>query len=187
MPHSETFIDGVWYPSVSTIIGVQPKPWLNAWRERWGERATRKMEIANAIGTAFHDAIEQYLDKGVFCISMNTYSSCVPRVGKMMTSWLNWANNVDGTVEHTELKVISRTHTYSGTLDAVGRMGKTPMLIDWKTSSRIYDDMQLQLAAYVRMLRGTARRLRMSGARAEQQNNRRGSIWRKPLCNYSDA
>jgi hypothetical protein len=148
MPHSETFINGVWHPSVSTIIGAQPKPWLNAWREKWGTLATRKMEIANAIGTAFHDCIEQYLDTGTFTVAMSTYDSCIPRVTGMMESWIDWAVNVDGTIDHTELKVISKTNTYSGTLDAIGKLGKTTMIIDWKTSSRIYPDMDLQLVAY---------------------------------------
>lgn len=146
--HTETFIDGIWYPSATTIIGATPKPWLDAWRDKWGERAIRKMEIANAIGTAFHDAVEQYLDTHTWVIKMAKYSSCIPRVVCMMESWLTWARDVDGTIEHTELKVISRKYIYSGTLDAVGKIGKIPMLVDWKTSSRIYDDMQLQLAAY---------------------------------------
>jgi hypothetical protein len=148
MPHTETFIDGVWYPSVSTVISAEPKPWLDAWREKWGQLAVRKTEIASAVGTAFHDCIEQYLDTGKFTVKMDTYASCIPRVTGMMESWVDWAVNVDGTIDHTELKVISKAHTYSGTLDAVGMIGKTPMLIDWKTSARIYPDMDLQLSAY---------------------------------------
>jgi CRISPR/Cas system-associated exonuclease Cas4 (RecB family) len=146
--HTETFIDGIWYPSVSTILGAQEKPWVRAWQDKWGLLATRKTEIACAIGTAFHHCIEQYINTGTFTVSMDTYQSCTRRVAGMMESWVDWAVNIDGTVDHTELKVISKMHTYSGTLDAVGMIGKTPVLIDWKTSSRIYDDMQLQLAAY---------------------------------------
>jgi len=148
VPHTECFIDGVWFPSVSTIISSKPAPWLDAWREKWGERATRKVAIANAIGTAFHDCVEQYLDSGNFVPVMPEYESCIPRVIGMMESWIEWALSIDGTVYHTETKVISMKHIYSGTFDAVGAIDKTPMLIDWKTSSRIYDSMELQLAAY---------------------------------------
>lgn len=149
MGHTETFIDGIWYPSVSTIIGATPKPWLEAWREKWGKRAERKTEIANAIGTAFHGCIERHLDgKDWGAYVMESYLSCGPRVVKMVKSWLNWAESIDGTIDATELKVISKAHTFSGTLDAVGKIGKTPMLLDWKTSSRIYPDMALQLSAY---------------------------------------
>lgn len=148
MPHSETFIDGVWYPSVSTVIGATPKPWLDAWREKHGAKAERKTAIANAIGTAFHDCIEQYLDTGSYVVQMDGYKSCASRVDDMVNSWVTWAESINGTIDHTELKVISRKHIYSGTLDAVGKIGKTHMLVDWKTSSRIYPDMGLQLVAY---------------------------------------
>lgn len=148
MPHSECFVDGVWMPSVTTILGAQPKPWLTAWYEKWGALAKRKTEIAGAIGTAFHDSIDQYLDTGTFTVKMDTYSSCIPRVIGMMESWIVWAMNVDGVIDRTEFKVISKAHIYSGTLDAVGKIGKTLMVIDWKTSSRIYPEMALQLSAY---------------------------------------
>ena len=148
MPHSESFIDGVWHPSVSTIIGAAPKPWLDIWREKWGSLAVRKMEIARAIGTAFHDCVEQYLDTGTFTAKMDQYSSCIPRVVGMMKSWVAWAASIDGTIDHTEMKVISRIHRYSGTFDAVGRIGKTKMVIDWKTGGSIYPEMALQLSAY---------------------------------------
>jgi Domain of unknown function DUF83 len=148
MSHTETFVDGIWFPSVSTIIGAQSKPWIIAWQEKWGKLAIRKTKIAAAIGTAFHDCIEQYLDKETFIVRMDTYTSCIPRVCGMMESFIDWAVNVEGTVDHTELKVISKLYTYSGTLDAAGKFENKPMLYDWKTSSRIYDDMQLQLVAY---------------------------------------
>jgi hypothetical protein len=148
MPHTECYVNGVWYPSVSTIISAQPKPWLEAWKNKWGYLAERKMEIANAIGTAFHDSVEQYLDTEAFSVKMDTYPSCVPRVVGMMESFIDWAQSIDGMIDQTELKVISKTHAYSGTLDAVGKIGKTNTLIDWKTSSRIYPEMDLQLVAY---------------------------------------
>ena len=148
MPHVETFVDGIWYPSVTTIMGAEPKPWLDAWREKWGSLATRKMEIAAAIGTAFHDCVEQYLDAGWYGIDMPVYHSCRKRVYGMVESWIAWAQSVDGTIDHTEMKVINKKHKYSGTFDAVGKIGKTRLLIDWKTGARIYPEMALQLSAY---------------------------------------
>ena len=148
MPHVETFIDGVWYPSVSTIIGAQPKPWIDAWREKWGVLATRKTEIATTIGTAFHDCVEQYIDNGGYVIRLEKYPSCYSRVNGMMQSWIAWANSVDGTVDHTEMKVVSKMHKYSGTFDWVGKIGEMHVLGDWKTGSNIYGDMDLQLVAY---------------------------------------
>lgn len=133
---------------MSTITSSKPTPWLDTWREKWGELAERKTKIANAIGTAFHDCIERYLDDGTSFVRIPAYPSCRKRVESMMYQWIKWAQQIDGTIDQTEFKVVSRMHVYSGTLDAVGRIGKTPMLVDWKTSSRIYPDMDLQLAAY---------------------------------------
>jgi CRISPR/Cas system-associated exonuclease Cas4 (RecB family) len=66
----------------------------------------------------------------------------------MMNSFVGWAKVVNGDIHCTEYKIISRKYRYSGTLDAVGTFEGKPMLYDWKTSSSIYRDMDLQLAAY---------------------------------------
>ena len=66
----------------------------------------------------------------------------------MMHSFIEWAQSVDGTIDHTELKLVSKAHKYSGTCDAIGKIGRTKFLIDWKTGSSIYSDMDLQLVAY---------------------------------------
>lgn len=148
MSHSEVYIDGIWHPSVTTIISGEEKPWLKAWRDKWGVLAERKTAVASAIGTAFHHAVEQYLDTGAFTIHMAKYDSCVPRVTGMVESWIDWAASIDGLIYHTEMKVVSKAYTYSGTLDAVGVIDGTRLIIDWKTSSRIYPEMALQLSAY---------------------------------------
>lgn len=148
MPHTETYIDGVWYPSVTTVMGAEPKPWLDKWREKWGSLAERKTKIAGQIGDEFHRCVDQYLETGEFAISDGFSTSCSNRVVGMMESFIEWATNIEGVVDATELKVISRLHTYSGTLDAVGTLDGKPIVFDWKTSSRIYPEMALQLSAY---------------------------------------
>jgi hypothetical protein len=148
MPHEETIIDGVYYPSVTTIIGAQEKPWLKAWRDKWGPLAERKMEIASKIGTEFHKCVEEYLNTGKFTVDAALSSNTHGRIVGMMESFIDWAINVEGVIDETELKVISTMHTYSGTLDAVGTFAGKPLLYDWKTSSRVYPEMALQLSAY---------------------------------------
>jgi PD-(D/E)XK nuclease superfamily len=152
MVHSETHINGIWFPSVTTILNVKPKPWLDKWKERWGILAIRKMKIAAAVGDEFHKSVERCLN-GVYNINTPSIDgkempSLIPRVEKMMDSWIGWANSVKGVVSGTELKVLSKKYGYSGTLDAVGTLEGVTCVYDWKTSGKIYDDMQLQLAAY---------------------------------------
>lgn len=148
MPHVETYVNGIWYPSVTTVMSKENKPWLEAWRDKWkatdrrGDLALRKTEIASRMGTEFHRCVEDWLDTG-------SYTTTIARVDGMMGSFLRWAMSIDGTIDHTELQVVSHKYKYSGTFDAVGTIGSvSPVLIDWKTSSRIYPEMGLQLAAY---------------------------------------
>lgn len=144
--HTETYVDGIWYPSITTIIGAQPHPWLDTWRAKWGSLADRKVKAASDVGTQFHSCVEQYLDTGGYIIPST--SSYYSRVNGMMQSFIQWAVSVNGEVHATELKVISKLHTFSGTLDGVGLFEGKPTVYDWKTSARIYDDYQLQLVAY---------------------------------------
>jgi hypothetical protein len=155
MPHSETFIDGVWYPSVTTVMDAKPKPWIIAWRQKWGILAERKMRLAAAVGTEFHSCVDGWLNYGIYKVNSPVvdgikFHSLRYRVACMMSSFLEWAKSIDGMLNETELKVVSRKYKYSGTFDAVGTFGKSKALVvvDWKTSSRIYDDYGLQLAAY---------------------------------------
>lgn len=149
--HSETYIDGIWFPSVTTILGSQPKPWLEKWHERWkatekrGSLSERKSRLAGECGDAFHDGSE-HLSKGeVVEYPKNR------RLGAMLERVEMWINVSGFVPKHTELKVVSRLHKYSGTLDATGTIltyKNEVVLIDYKSSSAIYSDFVLQLAAY---------------------------------------
>lgn len=148
MPHVETYIDGVWYPSVTTVLGDKPKPWLDKWRAKWGVLAERKTIAANNIGSAFHAGAEG-LALG------NLVIAPTKRIHSMLEKVEGWIGQSEFSPIHTELKVISHKYKYSGTLDAIGTAAidadhkRVLIIVDWKTSSGIYPDMALQLAAYV--------------------------------------
>lgn len=141
MAHTETYIDGVWYPSVTTIIASKPRPYLDTWRAKWGVWADRKTRAAGSIGTDFHNCVELWLDGKEFAPKY-------ARVHGMMRSFMGWATDVNGEIHQTELKVVSRAFGYSGTLDAVGTFEGEPMLFDYKSSGKIYPDRGLQLVGY---------------------------------------
>jgi hypothetical protein len=152
IPHTETYIDGIWYPSVTTVMGAEPKPWLDAWRAKWGALAERKTMLAGIVGDEFHRCVEQYLDTGSYTVGTGCAAefppSCIRRVEGMMKSFVTWALGITGVIDATELRVVSWKHHYSGTFDAVGTFNGKPMLYDWKTSARIYPEYEMQLAAY---------------------------------------
>jgi len=104
------------------------------------------VKAAGSIGAEFHNCVEQYLDTGTFTVGLA--GNVRTRITGMMASFVDWATGIDGVVHSTELKVISKLHTYSGTLDSVGTLDGKPIIWDWKTSSRIYPEMALQLTAY---------------------------------------
>lgn len=143
MPHTEHYIDGVWYPSVTTILGGRPKPWLDKWKAKWGARAERKTACANYIGTLFHEGAE------ALCKELDVYTS-TRRLENMLQRFEDWRISSGVKIKESELHVVSKEHKYAGTFDAVGTLpgSKKYVLFDWKTSSGIYPDMELQLAAY---------------------------------------
>ena len=49
------------------------------------------------------------------------------------------------TTIRTEMPLVSKTHKFGGTLDAI-RVGTSLRLTDWKTSAGIYTEMLLQVA-----------------------------------------
>lgn len=143
MPHISLIVDGVRLPSVTEILGDKPKPWLEAWRAKWGVLAERKTVAASNVGSKFHDCAERLIKNEVVAISNN-------RLFEMLNQFENWRYTSGFKAKETELHVVSRKYKYQGTFDAVGTLKDTKGLVifDWKTSSGIYEDMQLQIAAY---------------------------------------
>lgn len=147
MAHQDLFVDGVRYPSVTEILGDAPKPWLDKWRDKWGVLADRKMHAAAGIGTEFHMYAEL---AATHCLPVHdvVVSS---RIYTMVGNFVDWVQTSGFKAKETELHVVSKAHKYQGTFDATGYLADRPKvlcLFDWKTSSGIYPDMQLQLAAY---------------------------------------
>src|SRR4029077_4600427 len=145
MPHVEYQHEGVVFPSVTEVLGHEPKPWLEAWKDKWGVLAVRKTFYANQIGTAFHDGAER-LSKGE-CVEYPANK----RLGKMLERVESWIASEGFVPKHTEFHVVSLKHRYHGTIDATGtilRHGDALVLVDYKTSSAIYEEMAEQLAAY---------------------------------------
>ncbi len=145
MPHKVYIVDGAEWPSVTEVLSHPPKPWLEKWRDKWGVLAERKTACANAIGTKFHSVAER-LAKGEWVADQ--LSSRLYKMANQFEDW-RFANGLR--VEKTELHVVSNAYKFHGTFDATGYLADKPRtlaLFDWKTSSGIYEDMQLQLAAY---------------------------------------
>lgn len=113
-------------------------------------------------GTVVHAAIEAYIaGKPMTNDEINerlrekrVASTMWPSTRKMVKAVTAFFFEAEPEILLSEKTVYSRQHQYAGTLDILGIMGigssRVPVVLDIKTSKRIYDDTAMQLCAYAR-------------------------------------
>lgn len=132
-------------PSVTTILQVINKPFLLGWYGKHGTaECTRIKQESADFGKTCHDIIEQLvLGKDV------DLTQADPLIQSIVTSLQEWMRLVNFTlVGLPEQTIYSKVHGYAGTLDCIALIYGVPTLIDWKTSSDVYPEYTLQVAAY---------------------------------------
>jgi len=121
------------YPSVTTVIGIRPKPQLEAWIAEVGEEEAERVKVkAGKRGTAIHDMAERYLnnekdyDKGHNQADKFTFSTIKPIIDKHIDNvWLS-----EGRLYSDYLKT-------AGTVDCVAEYDGRLSIIDFKTSLKL--------------------------------------------------
>jgi hypothetical protein len=107
------------------------------------EKAHRNIaDKAASIGTLAHQACETFAKTGKAERPVNE------QAGRAFDEFLKWFETHNVKVHASERKVFSRKHRYAGTLDLLCLVDDVPCTVDLKTSSGIYDDYAMQLAAY---------------------------------------
>ena len=94
-------------------------------------------------GTMLHDLIER------FAKGEDVPDPVNPQLKKGFLDFKAWVKEHKIVFKASERRVYSRKYRYSGTLDLIARSGKDLILIDIKTSSGIWDEYFLQMAAYI--------------------------------------
>ena len=166
-------INGIQYPSVTQITGQLDKPALLAWAsncavdhirdnldalldpidahrgdavlEEARKAYTTKRDTAADTGTLVHKAIELHIKGG------NGYEVFGWENKDSMRGYeafLDWEEKNHVVWEQTEVEVVSELYGYAGRFDAIAVVNGHRYLIDFKTSSGIYDEMSWQLCAY---------------------------------------
>lgn len=97
---------------------------------------------ATDVGSAVHSFAESYLS------NPQTPLPADPQAAKGATALITWANSHTIEPIHVEKMVFSKEHFYAGTVDFFGRIDGELCVLDFKTSSGLYLEMLLQLAAY---------------------------------------
>lgn len=148
MPHINSVKDkdGNEIPSVTEILAIIAKPELFYWYGKNGwDKCEKIKQDAGEWGTELHDSISQYLKGEEVRVSS--------RSAPMLHAFSEWKerNHFHPLEVEPEKPYISSLYNFRGTFDAVGELGGELVVADWKTSSKIYHEYGLQLAAYAQL------------------------------------
>jgi hypothetical protein len=157
--------NGYVYRSVTNITGALPKPALVAWAAKltaetaveqylaWSEMPAyeavewlkkapyRTRDRAAARGTTIHAVIDNMLHGRSYEVEA--------LVEPWVASAMKFVDEARPRAERTEASVYDERTLCAGTFDFLGRLDAAPelgrVLIDWKTSKGVYEDMAVQL------------------------------------------
>ena len=117
------------YPSITSILVLQPKPGLNEWKEKVGEEeATKIMKESSELGTKVHSLCESYLyNEKLKCDDMKAID-----VFNRLRFVLGNINNI----YCLEAPLHSDILRVAGTVDCVAEYNGVLSVIDFKTSRK---------------------------------------------------
>lgn len=156
-PKQGYFIDGVRVPGTTTVIGrFKESGGLLHWAFKQGQSGKASLyeerDKAADIGTRAHNMIERHVNgektKDIIRDEPNEQSR------NAFEQYLKWEkqNKIKLLSRYQEIQLVSPTYLFGGTPDAIGQFGKEILLIDWKTSGKIYPDYLIQMAAYQHLI-----------------------------------
>lgn len=137
------------YPSVTTVVGLDKRQYINEWRKKVGEEVANQItQRASKRGTAIHSLCEQYILTGkaepsIFDHEM--FHSIRPELDKIQD------------VHCLETQMYSDTIEVAGTVDCIGVHSEYGLsVIDFKTSKKhktidMIPDYFMQCGAYCMM------------------------------------
>jgi hypothetical protein len=147
--------DGTPVPGATTVIGILDKPALINWAWKLGLEGKdykKVRDTAASIGTIAHYLAECDIKNEK--PDLSEYSpNDVDKAETAFLAWLEFKNQNHLEPIASELQLVSETHKYGGTIDLYAKLnGGGECLIDLKTSSGLWPEMRLQMAAYKNLL-----------------------------------
>lgn len=139
------------YPSVTTVVGLDSREHIKAWRQRVGEEEANKIStMASNRGTKFHALVEDYLRKDKPLIEFDNilqegmFKAIRPLLDEIVPLSI-------------EAPLYSDTLRMAGRVDCVGVFEDAMAIIDFKTSSKYKEEKFarpwfLQMTAYAIMV-----------------------------------
>lgn len=141
------------YPSITTVLGHQEKPWLKEWRASLGEKKADKETQRCAVrGTNIHELIERYLKNEPYPDFTSGYKTQYVSGFNQIKHRLNNISNIRA----QEAALYSDVLKVAGTVDCIGQFENKLSVIDFKTSNNnkyreAIEDYFLQTTAYAIM------------------------------------
>jgi hypothetical protein len=146
-------------PSVTWINESYPKgigfyKWLAA-NANWDEAQATK-ETAGDRGSKIHNAIQDLLNGASLKFgdaywneTKQTHEPLTMDEWKCLMAFQSFWDEYEPEIIATERVCYSLKHGYAGTIDALLKIGKDIVVVDWKTSSAIYSTYLMQVGAYM--------------------------------------
>jgi CRISPR/Cas system-associated exonuclease Cas4 (RecB family) len=142
---------GLWYPSITTVLGDVEKPAIQQWRMSLGDaKAKKEMERAAARGSAVHEITEKFLNNDPS--PTDGYESTHVRQFNTLKPHLRKINNI----LCQEIPLFSDELEIAGRVDCIGEYDGRLAVIDFKTSNNnkrpdMIHDYFMQASAYAIM------------------------------------
>ncbi len=139
------FIQGLWYPRVTSICQIKNKPALYYFYARAEnyEEADLKKNQAAAEGTMIHHILEKIIIGDGFVVPEQYLG-----IKKAFDDFIK-NHAFHSRKEWLERRVKHSNHRYSGTFDILAEVDGELAIVDLKSSASIYRDYRLQTAAYL--------------------------------------
>ncbi len=143
-------IEGVYYPSVTTILSIWPKGvGFNRWLAAQGsyEESQDVMHKAGDRGTRVHKTTEM-LEQGA-TISRDDFSI---EEWQMLMGFLQWRAKYKPEIIRSERSYVSDGFETGGTVDRIYKIDGKNVLLDIKTSSALHENYWVQVGTYAAMV-----------------------------------
>lgn len=144
-------------PGVTTILGKFKDPGgLLHWAWQCGVDGIdyrEKRDDAGDVGSIAHAWIEQDIQGYGVGLPIDSDSPKHQLAASALEAFRAWRRNVKLEIIATEWPLVSELHSFGGTLDALGLADRLVVLLDWKSSNRVYTEHVAQCAAYRQLVR----------------------------------
>jgi len=154
-------------PGTTTIIGrFKDSGGLIQWAYKSGREHERMVNQGKEAPKHLYDVVDKAAESGTIAHDMiesfilgkpqpvvTAPADVLEKASNAFRQFCEWQEQTRIEIVATERAYVSELHQFGGTVDAIGKdMKGRIVLLDWKTSNAVYQDMLIQLAAYALLL-----------------------------------